>query len=149
MKTVFQYFILVGVSVLGILGILRLGQGLKAPASVGGVWSLQWANPVSVKSNCPSISFEAESPEILISQSGPAVVITLHDATQTTFSGRLSELTIDARAKRNPQLHLVASIDRQVEPDQLQGVLTSNQCAVAINFTGTRLEHLPSLTGVH
>jgi hypothetical protein len=138
-----------GVSVLGILGIMQLGQGLKAPASVGGVWSLRWANPVAVKTNCPSIPFEAEVPELLISQSGREVVVTLHDAPHTTFSGELGELTIDARAKRNPSLHLVVSIDRQVEPDQLQGMLTSDQCATTLNFTGIRQRHLPSLTGEH
>jgi hypothetical protein len=146
MKAVLQYFILLSVSLLCILGIMRVGQGLKAPASIGGLWSLEWVNPISVPSNCQLASFEAGPPELLISQSGPEVVITLQD---TSFSGKLSELTIDARAKRNPDLHLFASIDRQAEPDQLQGVLASDQCAAVFDFKGSRQGHLPSLTGEH
>ena len=149
MKVILQYFMMIGLSVLGILGILQLGKGLEAPASVGGVWSIQWGNLASAMSACPSIAFGGESPGITISQSGKELLITFRDANHTTFLGRLQGLTIEARAKHNPDMYLQATVDRQAEPDDLEGTLASSQCGTTVSLTGLRQGHLPSLTGEH
>jgi hypothetical protein len=149
MKVILQYFMMIGISILGILGILQLGKSLEAPASVGGVWSVQWPDLAQATAACPSIAFGAESPELTISQSGRELLITFQDSNRTAFSGRLQGLTIDAGAKQDPDLHFEATIDRQAEPDRLQGRLASSQCGIAISLTGLRQGHLPSLTGEH
>ena len=149
MKVILQYFMMIGLSILGILGILQFGKSLEAPASVGGVWSVQWADLAPAISACPSIAFGAESAELTVSQSGKELLITFRDANHTTFLGRLQGLTIEARAKHNPDLYLQATVDRQAEPDQLQGRLASSQCASATSLSGRRQGHLPSLTGEH
>jgi hypothetical protein len=149
MKVIFQYFMMIGISILGILGILQLGKSLEAPPSVGGVWSVQWADLAPAISACPSVAFGEKSPKLTISQSGEELLITFPDANRTTFSGRLQGFLIDARAKHDPGLLLQATVDRQADPDQLQGTLTSSQCGTAINLTGLRQGHLPSLTGEH
>jgi hypothetical protein len=148
-KTFLQYAVLVGVSVLAILGIIHLGQGLRAPASVGGRWALQATQASAADLDCLSFSFAAEPSELSISQSGPELALTFNDSGQTKFTGKLQGLKITARSRRDPELHLVAEVDRQAEPDQLSSTIASEQCAAAIQLTGVRLPHGTSLTGEH
>ncbi len=41
MKSVLLYLILVGVPVLGVLGVLRLGEQIVPPAAIGGRWQVE------------------------------------------------------------------------------------------------------------
>ena len=149
MKTFLQYAVLVSVSILAILGIIHLGRGLRAPASVGGRWALQDTHASAEDIACIPISLDADNSEMSISQSGPELVLTFNDGSKTKFTGKLQGLKITARSKRDPELRLVAEVDRQAEPDRLSSTITSDQCAAAIQLTGVRQQHETSLTGEH
>jgi hypothetical protein len=149
MKTVLQYAVLVGASIIVILGILHVGRNLKAPASVGGRWTLQVTKSQDSDPACDPLSSISFPPELLISQSGPELVLTINNAEKITYTGKLDGLKINARSNHEPAWQFVAEIDRQVEPDQLSGSLRSDECAAAIELKGIRLPHQTSLTGEH
>ena len=149
MKTFFQYAALVSLSILGVLGILHLGSSLKAPASVGGRWAVQMTVPQGSLPACIPLSPGTGTRELVISQSGPVLAITFNDSRETTLSGNLEGLSIHAVSKHEPVWQLIAEVDREVEPDQLSGTLTSDGCAVPIELMGVRQPHQTSLTGEH
>lgn len=149
MKSFLQYAALVGIFVLGVLGILRLGHSLQAPASVGGNWTLQLTLPPGLDPACTLALPGTDSAVLEISQSGPELVLTLNDANQTTFSGQLAGLKINASSKQEPGWQLEADVDRQPEPDRLVGTLASGSCAASIQVVGIRQPHSTSLTGQH
>jgi len=67
MRSFLIYLGMVGVPVLGLAGILRLGRDLRAPASVGGEWRLEQPFP-----GAPT-----GARTLVISQSGPHLSLTI------------------------------------------------------------------------
>jgi hypothetical protein len=145
MKLLFQYTILVALSVLIILGILRAGRDLEAPTSVGGRWELDL--PVEAAA-CLPISTRTGPPVLSISQSGLDLVLSFNEDDRATLSGKLDGSNIEARSNFSG-MHLAAVIDRQLEPDRLHGTLTTSQCPEAIKLDGVRIRSLASLSGEH
>jgi hypothetical protein len=108
------YLLLVGVPVLGLLGILEAGRGIRAPLSVGGEWAVE---------------AEGGPPRQLawtISQSGPQATITLHDGTGTKLDARIDGATLTAGS---PGGAVAARIAGRVEGRRMEGEITLPGCA--------------------
>src|SRR6267378_4265967 len=94
MRAVLLYLVLVGLPVLGIFGLLRVGQTLSAPISLAGRWNAQLsvASPLGSSVGDPLIH---PGPTVLsITQSGPQVFLTFDDIQKTTLIGNVQDLTI-------------------------------------------------------
>jgi len=92
MKAPILYPLLVGVPLLGLLGILRLGNDLVAPRSIGGEWDLSFVAPpaAAATGGCVWSAFGNQPPSFLISQSGTKAVVSFRDRSGTEMS-----ITID------------------------------------------------------
>ncbi len=155
MKSIFLYAFLVGVPILGLLGILRLGEGLTPPVSVGGAWSVEVSSQTVVDdSACGNSLIHSDQPVLSISQSGPRLLLTFNNAEKTTLAGEIHDVTITAgvgpesaptAAKASDDdvgaIHLEASLDRQTEPDRLLGALTLTECHTTAPFTAVRQQY--------
>ncbi|HNB53430.1 MAG TPA: hypothetical protein PK530_15870 [Anaerolineales bacterium] len=143
MKAVLHYVFLVGIPVLVVLGILRLGENtLKAPASVEGNWLLALPENATT-SSCKTMQIDVKEPMLNISQSGPHLVLTFNDENRTDLKGTLNELSINAHSAQVSSdglssLSLTLTVDRDAEPDQMQGVLTLESCGETWSFTAVR-----------
>lgn len=147
MRAFLQYSALVGIFLLGVLGILRLGSRLQAPASVGGHWTLHLTFPNRPDPVCALDWLGTGSTELVISQSGPELTLTWKAPGPITFKGELSGLTIHAVSKDAPGWQLEAEVDRHADPDVLTGTLTSETCAGVIQLDGARQPHVTSRKG--
>jgi len=142
MKILLQYILMVGTAVLGVYGLLRLGADLVAPVSVGGVWNLALTSPSGSAGICDILQVPLEGAALVISQSGPNLMLHFNGASQFTLQGKIEGTTVTAQTERRTQgvssLHLVAHVDRQTKPDQLQATLESDACSGPISLVGTR-----------
>ncbi len=62
MKSALLYLVLVGLPVLGVVGILRLGESIEPPPSVGGVWRVAGGASCAV----PEGAFEIEQSGVFL-----------------------------------------------------------------------------------
>src|SRR5690349_13390061 len=77
MKALLAYVLMVGLPVAGILGILRAGEGLAAPAAVHGTWRLA---SVSVDGGpCAALAGLREGTMVEVEQSGPHLTARVAD----------------------------------------------------------------------
>jgi hypothetical protein len=135
MRPVLLYLILVGVPLLGILALLRVGQTLSAPTSLAGSWSAQLSpNP---HDSLEGVLLLSSGPTMLsISQSGPNLLLSFNDNQQTTLAGTVRDATINASLVRQGvtattygptaetnAIFFRAKVDRQSDPHRLLGVL--------------------------
>jgi hypothetical protein len=133
-RVVLLYLGLVGLPVLGILGLLQVGQTLSAPISLAGTWNAQ-LNPDS-KSTAADPGLLPQPMVLTITQSGPDVILVFDDNQRTTLVGKIQGATIDATALGhdgttadsaadfgNAPRSFRASIDWQAEPRRLVGML--------------------------
>jgi hypothetical protein len=110
---------MVGVPVLGLLGILEAGRGIRAPRSVGGEWSLT-VDPVTGCANPPgSILWQRA---FNISQSGTEALITLSDGRATTLEATVNGTTLTAKP-------LTATIAGNPDARTLEGHMRLDGCA--------------------
>lgn len=140
MKAVLLYVVLVGIPVLVVLGILQLGRGLTAPIAVSGTWSIDKSSLGTNASPCGALPISSDKPALTITQSGPHLQLRFNDRDSTTLTGELHEQTISTINTGNqsqPAIRLEASVDRQTEPDSMQGVLNFTPCPshTAVTFT--------------
>jgi hypothetical protein len=79
--------------------------------------------------------------QMVISQSGPELLIVFNDAAHTAMTGTLSGLSIAAETSgaSTPVLRLTADVDRQSEPHQLSGSLQAVGCNGPLDLTGVLL----------
>lgn len=149
-KTVLFYVGMVGLFLLGLWIIIRLGSGLKAPISVKGTWELELARPEAA-AQCEDLSGWETQPEMRITQSGPDLIIQLNNTSKTTLSGKLIGASFtafaDDPAGGEAKMRMNAQIDRTREPDRLQGLLTSAKCAASIQVIGTSIPANRPATG--
>src|SRR5688500_7765836 len=88
MRSLIAYLALVGLPLVGLIGVLRAGDGLEAPRSVGGVWEL---DPDLVRSAPPCYGFSnSDLPlRMQISQSGTRAAVSFNDRLETRLSVRI------------------------------------------------------------
>jgi hypothetical protein len=140
MKKVLLYLILVGIPVLAVLGILQLGRGLTAPIAVAGTWNIEKNSPLTTVSTCGALPISSDKPALTIIQAGSHLQLRFNDKDSTTLTGELHEQTISTTttpSQSQPAIRLEAGVNRQPEPDSMQGVLTFTQCPSqpAVTFT--------------
>lgn len=86
-KLLIVYLCLVGIPLLGLLAILRAGERLTPPTSLGGSWKLE-ADFTSLASQaCRDLLFGIKQPFLIISQSGPSIALTLNNSERTILPG--------------------------------------------------------------
>ena len=137
MRAVLLYLVLVGLPVLGILGLLRVGQTLSAPTSLAGSWNAQLNVPGPPGSSAGDPLVHPGPTVLSITQSGPRVFLTFDDIQKTTLIGSVQGLLIyasfiperatDASGAVTTAVHFRGRVDRQTEPDQLLGALIFNR----------------------
>lgn len=131
------YVFLVVLPVFGLVGILRSGQTLKAPASMGGVWALQVAATRGTMPACMSaLGFDLDTP-VTISQSGKNLAI---NAGKTGGTGLIEGTRLQAalRLVGTPlpalscggegSVLLMAAIEPGTSPRVLSGTLSFAGC---------------------
>lgn len=141
MRSVFLYLFLVGVPVLAISGVLRVGQRLRSPIFVGGTWSVERSWNTDPDSSCGYSLIKSERTVLTISQSGSRLLLTLNDENRTTFAGEIrdatitatiaplaSDTSIDAQGISGASIQLQATVERESGSDRLLGALTLYDC---------------------
>jgi len=151
MKAVLQYIILVGIPVATVLILVHLGEmTMKAPAFIGGNWALETiAATEGEGSACPGFGFDSE-PVLSISQSGLYLEIAFNDRDHTTLSGVLTDLTLNAQKSTDSATFVFdAVIDRQPEPDRLEGTLVISSCDESLSLIGNRRPDIDQTSAEH
>ena len=105
-KLLLVYLCLVGIPLLGLLAILRAGEHLTPPASLGGSWKLEADFTSLANQACRDLFFGIKQPFLIISQSGPSVALTLNNRQRTTLAGSL----------KNDSLFVGATPDSEAGP---------------------------------
>jgi hypothetical protein len=146
MKTVMQYLILVGLPIIGVFGLLQIGQRLTPPVSVGGNWLIEVTPEAGGNATCGQFLTQSGRPRLTISQSGPRLVLTFNDAAKTALPGRIDDLTLTAAT---PDISVMTSVDRQVEPNRLQGEIAFSNCAESVPFQAVRQVAVKKSAGGH
>lgn len=134
-RTAAFYLLLVGIPMLGMSAVLRLGRNLRAPASFGGKWS------VSVS---PATSCNQDSLAMIIEQSGPVLRITTPEGGRLV--GQVTDNEFTAEGPDNRRLHgrrLPGGVARY--EGAADGILCDG--ARNIPFHATRLLPSRELTG--
>lgn len=138
MKAVLHYLVLVGIPILGVLGLLRIGSDLKPPVSVGGEWQLELTASTLTDAGCASLFAEGIQPVLTVSQSGLHLVLELNTVEKTSFKGRLTELTITTTTKKSETVAFQATVDRQRDPNYLIGAISLPDCKTPFTLTAFR-----------
>jgi hypothetical protein len=155
MRIILHYLVLVGVPVLGVLGLLQVGERLTAPVSVGGTWSAEIDEQTVDDPACGGLSSWSEPVILTISQSGPNLLLTINNQEKISMAGQIKGMKISARgavhssADVTTEIHLEATVDRQAEPDGLLGELTINNCLTPAPLTATRQPKSQGTQGGH
>lgn len=149
-KSVLLYIALVGLPVLGVLGILRLGSGLSAPPHLAGVWRAGLGPATQLVPPCVELAHDA--PAFHLSQSGVTVDLTLNDAARTRIGARLDGTRLWGQADRLPllgtarsacpgaSLELAAEVVEDGGTSTLVGHLWAGACAACepVSFRAER-----------
>jgi hypothetical protein len=151
-KLIVVYICLVGTPLLGLLGILRAGQHLTPPASVGGAWYLEADSGALASGPCRDLLASVSQPFLSIYQSGTELVFSLNNPQKTTLPGTIqgAELTMSREdapvseatgACTDPQsIQLHATVANQGGQRVLMGTLAIQGCAACqpIQFRAVR-----------
>jgi hypothetical protein len=147
-RFVVAYILLVGLPLLGLVGVLKVGHSVSAPVSIDGAWKLDVDNPVS--GPCGKALASLPTSAFNISQSGKNLVLNLNSrpAGSATIDGNrfngvleLSDVPVDDQACPNHStLHLLASVDAKTEPRVMTGTISVNGCArcATMNYQAVR-----------
>lgn len=131
MKRLVNYLMLVGFPLLGVLGVLRVGERLKPTLCIGGSWTMQ-VNKPSADASCQEQFRQAEPLGFSISQSGPQFTLSFNNGTKGALHGDIQSTDVKATAphlsKDQNTMRLRATLDRQSQPARLWGVLSISQC---------------------
>jgi hypothetical protein len=88
MRSLFSYLLFVGVPLMGLLGVLRWGQGLEAPLAVHGAWAVQ-PMPATGRVCTRYLLSDADS-TLTISQSGRELTAALGPGHEVALRGSLT-----------------------------------------------------------
>lgn len=152
-KLVLAYICLVGLPLLALAGVIRAGQHLIAPISVGGAWNLETDFGSLGSGPCRTLLAEISQPFFSVSQSGANLVLTLNNPQKTALPGELQgrALTIGNRRVQTSEnasggcgnpgtISLAATVAQQGRQRVMTGTLGINGCASCppVAFRATR-----------
>ena len=89
MKIVLLYITFVGLLFIGLLGILRVGEKLKAPIDVSGDWVLSEDFTNNTINSCTPLIFRKKNHLLSIEQSGIYLKAAFNDDSKLEFTGKL------------------------------------------------------------
>ena len=142
MRPLLGYIALVGVPVLALLGILRLGEGLVAPRAVHGQYEVT-VDSLGVDS-CLA-QFAGAEKRMTIVQSGTRLLLTVGQEMPVTFTGTIAGYTIRAAAATAcltaDSIALSATVERTAAEPRIVGAFEVPGCATcrAAPFQARRL----------
>ena len=143
LKIFFGYIGMLGVTLIGLMGVLRLGSAIEAPASVKGTWEFRVSGSETAF-QCAGLTGWVRNPELQISQSGPDLSIHLNNASEITLTGKVQDLVITAAIENpkieNTQMMLSLQLNRSQQPDKLQGLLRTPNCVDSVQLVGTKVQ---------
>ena len=149
-RFIVAYIILVGMPLLGLAGVLKVGRGINAPYSIDGTWKLDPASIRPTGQSCDKALAALSASSFVISQSGQTLMLTLNNAAKISAQGSLQGPNLkvllgmtDASAAgctAGQPLMLTATIDPKAEPRSLTGALSVGGCAscTAVEFRASR-----------
>ncbi len=153
MKAVLLYIALVALPLLGILGILQLGDGLNAPPDLAGRWTLRAVSAPELEQGCTLLPLEADSLSMHISQSGQYLRLRFEGAEETVLRGTWRdgvlvvehEITAGASAEgacdEATTATLRARLDQEAGRAKLRGVWTTScDACPELNFQAVRVD---------
>lgn len=93
MRHLLAYFVFVGIPLAGLLGVLRVGQGLEAPMAIHGRYAVLPMAPSSF--SCYAYLLSGADSNVSVTQSGRQVTVTLGPTGDISLRGNLvgSDLT--------------------------------------------------------
>jgi hypothetical protein len=156
---VLAYVFLVILPLLGLAGILKAGRNVRAPASIDGLWTLRVDSAEIDSLPCAKVLVAAPDKRMVIAQSGKSFVVSFPGGPNLSGSGTLDGTTLRAALMSPPeapdscmgggQVSLIASVDRNVEPNMLTGSLSALDCesCAAIPFRAERQAPIASKGG--
>jgi len=146
MRSIFLYVLLVGIPVIAVSGVLRVGQRLRPPIFVGGTWNVEWSD-IGAVSACGESLIRSDRTVLTISQSGSRLLLTLDDENRTTLQGEISNTTItattavpgptellDGHMRGNALIHVQAAVERESGSERLLGALTFDDCPLSMTW---------------
>ena len=150
MRSIVLYGFIVGLPIVGISMVLKVGRDLPAPPAVWGSWSLQlegWAP------GCSAAAGLGGPTTLTIGQSGDHLVLSFGDSIRSQLSGQLrwgqmaDPPTIEAAAGPGPAggrdikiTDLRATLDPTQSPATMAGTLETRACGAETSavFRATR-----------
>lgn len=155
------YIVLVGIPLLGLAGVLKVGRKLSAPVSVGGTWKVEAdANRILPGPCGEAIAASGESLTIL--QSGTNLVVSLDGSASAQGHGWIEGNTLRAPlalakgsshsgCNSEQPLTFTATVDPRSDPRLLSGILTAGLCpsCSVTSFRATRQPRPTTGTGGH
>jgi hypothetical protein len=133
------YILLVGLPLLALVEVLKMGRILTAPISVDGVWRMETETDHFSALPCGNLPSSVTNTSVLISQSGKNLVLTLSGGSKATASvleGRIIKASFaptgsspEAGCSINRIFTLIATFDPKSDPRTLNGTLSVDGCA--------------------
>ena len=132
-RFVVAYILLVGLPLVGLAGVLKTGRHLTAPISVDGTWKVE-ATASHASTPCDQAIASLLSSNLIVSQSGRSLELTLGEGNKIDFPGQLEGDNITASlmpglgCRDDQPVTLTASVDAKSEPKGLAGTLKCASC---------------------
>jgi hypothetical protein len=121
-RSALTYVTLVGLPILGVFGVLKLGKELRSPISVAGAWRLELSREWSNGVDCGPVRL-SDALTINVSQAGSALSLSVEAGEVGGLTGELAGSRISAAGKASAIL-IKAEIDTAAEPDRMSGFIT-------------------------
>jgi hypothetical protein len=149
-RLVVTYVLLVGLPLVLLLAILRAGNHLRAPLSVGGDWIVTADLTPIAGTRCKELLDNIKQPFINVSQSGSKLIFNLNDKAGTTILGALQGATLTMAQDgalsstggcADPEaIYLKAKVENQGPERIMTGVLGFRGCdaCAPVSFRAVR-----------
>ena len=147
-KFVVGYIFFVGVPLLGLLGVLHLGQRLTAPTSVEGVWEVK-TDPTPGQGVCAGSLASGRKVSLAISQSGKNLSVSQLDEPINSVDGVIEgemvtiaslRVPTDNKCSNDQIFSLAATLDTAHNPSGMSGELSVKGCSSCspLRFTAAK-----------
>ncbi len=160
-RLIAAYACLVGMPLCGLVGILRVGQHLVAPAFVGGTWTMSAdLSGAPARTACAEWLSDTNQPALRVEQSGSHAIVTLKNSQETTRSALVQGGTLTiitdattpakhrmANCTEAHAMYLDATIHSEGEQRVLEGTLGVTGCGGCGPVAFRAVRHVASVKG--
>ena len=133
-KTMLIYLLLVAPPFLGLIGIIKVGEGIGAPRSFGGEWQLDDTSRQQAGEPCHGLVFEKQA-TLKVSQSGLRAEMTFADQAKTTLNVHIDDTRISGSGRASgagdcdQPISLDARLDTSGPRAEMVGTLERRGCS--------------------